>query len=422
MIFLVTTSQHLLLLDVNSKTVHRIHSGKGLYYGLCLHDGRIVAACRNRLPSKDDMGRELERGSLLFLNHQLQVEEEISPPFPLRDLHGIASVDGSIWVTCSFDNLIAIYDTASRSWRKWYPSPDSSERDRDVHHFNTITRRGDDLVLVAHNWGQSQAFFYKYPSLELDSVRPLGVQAHNLFLADNSLATCSSAQGLLVSESGWRFRTGGFPRGIATAGDFTLVGLSRTATRNERSDLDAVIRVFDRDWGFLTDYVLHAVGMVLDILPLDLECAPLANFDHWSDVQVYEGEYNSGDPGNTYVPGADELSGEWHAPETGYSWSAAQDAGLAVIINPGERELVVETFSNYPGSYFAEVCLDQTVLGRLDYPHAGAASARFALNEHSSGPVRLSFHVPWLWQPADQVANSTDRRWLGLAVRSVRVL
>jgi len=422
MLFLVTTSQHLLLLDVNNRTVHRVQSGRGLYYGLCLHEGRIVAACRNRLPSKDDMGRELERGSILFFNHQLEMEAEVSPPFPLRDLHGIASVDGSVWITCSFDNLIAIFDTVSQSWRKWYPSPDSSERDRDVHHFNTIARRGDRLVLLAHNWGQSQAFFYKYPSLELESVRPLGVQAHNLFLAEDSLATCSSAQGLLVAESGWQLRTGGFPRGIATDGDFKLVGLSRTATRDERSNLDAVIRVFDRDWRFLTDYLLCRVGMVLDILPLDLESAPLANLDQWSDVQVYDGEYNPGDPGNIYVPEADGIAGEWHAPEAGYSWSAAQDAGLAIIINPGERDLVVDTFSNYPGTYFVEVRLEQTVLGKLEYPRPGPASTTFALNEHVAGPVRLSFHVPWLWQPADQVANSTDRRWLGVAVRSVRVL
>src|ERR1700719_2468193 len=106
MLFLVSTSQHLLLIDTASRTVRRIHSGRGLYYGLCAHQGRIVAACRNRLPSNDDSGRELERGSILFFNHQLEVEEEVSSLFPLRDLHGIASVDGSVWVTCSFDNLV----------------------------------------------------------------------------------------------------------------------------------------------------------------------------------------------------------------------------------------------------------------------------------------------------------------------------
>jgi hypothetical protein len=200
------------------------------------------------------------------------------------------------------------------------------------------------------------------------------------------------------------------------------VGLSRNSVRDERSNLDAVIRVFDRDWGFLTDYVLHAVGMVLDILPLDFECATLANFDLWSDVQIHEGEYNSEDPGNIYVPGAGEVSGEWSAPEAGYSWSAAQDAGLEVIINPGERRVAIETLSNYPGPYTVEVRLDQLLLGKLEYSHPGRASATFTLNGRTPGPARLSFHVPWLWQPANQIPNSTDQRWLGIAVCSVRIM
>jgi hypothetical protein len=421
--FLVTTSQHLLLLDADSRIVRRIHSGSGLYYGLCLHQGRIVAACRNRLPSKDDSGRKLERGSILFFNHRLEVEEEVSPPFPLRDLHGIASLDGSVWVTCSFDNLVAIFDTGSRSWRKWYPSPDPPEGDRDVHHFNTVAKIEDHLVLLAHNWGPSHAFFYRYPSLTLDSIRPLGVQAHNLFFVNDSLATCSSAQGVLAAESGWRLRTGGFPRGFAHAGDLTLVGLSRTATRDERSNLDAVIRVFDPGWRFMTDYVLGGVGMVLDLLPVYLQNAALSNFDPWPQVQIYDREYNLGDPGNIYVPGTDsDVESEWHAPEAGHSWTAAQDAGLAVIINPGERNIVVEASSSYPGPYVVEVRLDQSLLGKLEYSHPGPASATFALNDRPPGPARLSFRVPWLWQPAGQIPDSMDRRWLGIAICSVRIL
>ena len=300
MLFLVSTSQHILLLNTDRRTVQRIHSGRGLYYGLCLHQGRIVAGCRNRLPLEDDSGRPLERGSLVFLNHRLEVEAEANSPFPLRDLHGIASMDGSIWVACSFDNLVAIYDPAAQSWVKWYPSPDPAERDRDVHHFNTIAKIRHHLVLLAHNWGLSQAHFYSYPSLVLESIRPLGVQAHNLFFVNDSLATCSSAEGVLLAESGWRLRTGGFPRGFASAQDLIVVGLSQNAVRRERSNLDAVVRIFDPNWRFIMDYVLCGVGMVLDLLPLNLDAANLANFDPWPHVQVHDREYDLEEPGSTY--------------------------------------------------------------------------------------------------------------------------
>jgi hypothetical protein len=147
---------------------------------------------------------------------------------------------------------------------------------------------GDHLVLLAHNWGPSRVFFYRYPSLELDHVRSLGSQAHNLFSVNNSLATCSSAEGLLVSESGWQLRTGEFPRGLASSGNLFLVGLSQNAVRDERSTADGVVRVYDCTWRFIADYVLYGVGMVLDLLPLYLRDTTLANFDLWPHTKVCE--------------------------------------------------------------------------------------------------------------------------------------
>jgi len=277
--FLVATSQHILLLDIGREMVYRIHSGNGLYYGLCLHHGRVVAGCRNRLPSEDDSDRANERGSLVFFDEQFGVEREVLPPFPLRDLHGIASLEDRIWITCSFDNFVAIFDPATETWSKWYPPLDAPVRDKDVNHFNTIIKIGDQVGLLAHNWGPSQILFFRYPLLELDSVRPLGVQAHNIFWIDGSLATCSSAEGCLLAESGWQLRTGGFPRGFAAGDRRRLVGISLNASREYRNAADGIIRVFDEDWRFQADYVLRGVGMILDILPYccnipakDLEC------------------------------------------------------------------------------------------------------------------------------------------------------
>jgi len=425
MTFLISTSQHILLLETSQNTAYRVHSGNGLYYGLCLHRGRVIAGCRNRLPCSDNSQRAEERGSLLFFDARLHVEAELQPPFPLRDLHGLALIDERVWVTCSFDNLVAIFDPATESWNRWYPSPDPLARDRDVHHFNTIAKIGDCIALLAHNWGPSLMFFYRYPSLELERVRPLGTQAHNVFAVAGSLATCSSAEGLIVAESGWQLRTGGFPRGFAASEGVTLVGLSRSASRDERAGADGVIRVFDDGWRFQTDYVLRGVGMILDILPISLDKGLLHGLDPWPYVQIHQGQYNPEDPGDSFFPGqpGDEAGGwwEWHKAEDTHRWTAACNAGMTVIINPGENLLAVEAMSGFPGRYGVEVCLEGIPLGRMEFSTAGVATATFALKEHAPGPARLSFHVPQLWKPADQIAGNGDLRSLGIAVLSVRL-
>jgi len=285
--FLVSTSQHILLVDTYEQAVYLIHSGKGLYYGLCLHDSRVVAACRNRLPGADDGERMNERGSLLFFDEGLSIKTEVLAPFPLRDLHGIASLDYRVWVTCAFDNFVAIFDPATEDWQKWYPDP--LARDRDVHHFNTIAEFGGQVGLLAHNWGESQIFFFNYPSLDLDVVRPLGVQAHNIFWIDSCLATCSSAEGRLVAESGWEVRTGGFPRGFAAADGIQLVGISLNVPRESRNVADGLVRVFDINWQFQADYLLQGVGMILDILPVRTNARALGP-KRWSRCEIHEDE------------------------------------------------------------------------------------------------------------------------------------
>jgi len=417
--FLVSTSQHILLIDTNHEAVYHVHSGKGLYYGLASHRGRLIAACRNRQPSPDDSEREGERGSLLVFDEQLRFEKEVQPPFPLRDLHGMASIDNRIWATCAFENLVAVFEPETLNWRKWYPAADPSALDRDVYHFNTIEKIGKQLVLLAHNWGKSHVRFYDYPSLELDSIRPLGLQAHNLFLVDGSITTCSSAEGMLVSDSGWRLRTGSFPRGYAADSQLKVVGLSRNTTRDQRSAADGVVRIFDEAWRFETDYVLRGAGMILDILPFPVDDGALRVLDRWTRLSIGDGDseqgYTPGDP--RHSPTNDWL--EWHEGEGKHRWTAARHAGMDVIVNPGEHFMTVRALSGLPSHYFADVCLSQRVLGRLEFPQAGVTSATFSLEGCQSGPARLCFRVPHLWKPAEHIPGNHDPRSLGVGVCSV---
>jgi hypothetical protein len=268
--FLVSTTRYLLAVDADTGLVAHVHSGKGLYFGLTESpDGLVYVACRNATEGPENESvRAAERGTILVLNRDLEIVGELHAPFPLRDVHGIACFDNRLWVTCSFDNLVAIYDLSTRQWSQWYPAPNPAERGRDVHHFNTLRFEHNKLCLVAHCFGPSQLWFYDYPSLQLQSVLPLGNMAHDVIQFKGAIATCSSAEGCIVNACGQKLSTGGFPRGVGLTVAGNLVGISLHAPRAERSDKDAVLKWYSPDWHFRADYELPGAGMVLDILPL----------------------------------------------------------------------------------------------------------------------------------------------------------
>lgn len=268
--FLVSTTHYLLAVDAEAGSVSHVHSGKGLYFGLTeTPDSFIYAACRNATEGPENESiRATERGTILVLNRKLQVVGELYAPFPLRDVHGIACFDNQLWVTCSFDNMVAIYDLSANRWSQWYPAPNPADRGRDVHHFNTIRFINNKLCLIAHCFGPSQLWFYEYPSLQLHNMLPLGNMAHDVIEFQGALATCSSADGCIVNACGQQLITGGFPRGVGSTAAGNLVGVSIHAPRAERSEKDAILKWYSPDWHFRTEFLLQGAGMVLDILPL----------------------------------------------------------------------------------------------------------------------------------------------------------
>ena len=165
--------------------------------------------------------------------------------------------------------------------------------------------------------------------------------------------------------------------------------------------------------------------MILDILPVSTNSASLSSVEPWAHMETYDGQYNPGDPGDCYFPGqqCDKAASwlEWHAAEGGHRWTAACDAGMAVVINPGEHFLTVQAMSGFPGYYVADVCLDGTCIGQLEFLTAGVTTVTFPVKGRAAGPARLSFRVPSLWQPASRLAGSQDTRHLGIAVCSVRL-
>jgi len=427
--FLVSTTHHLLAVDPESRRLWRIHSGGGLYFGLAPGmDGKVYVARRNSVVGPESHeARSSEKGSILVLDRALAPCDELQSPFALRDVHGIACFEDRLWVTCSFDNMVAIYDLKSRDWRQWYPSPNLADRDRDIHHFNTVRFIGGKIYLIAHNFGPSFLLSYQYPSLQLDATWSLGVTSHDLFYLRDVFATCSSGEGSIVNTAGYRLRTGNFPRGLAATPEGNLLGISLIAKREERSRQHGILRWYTADWHFKTDFVLPRVGMILDILPLTEGEYDLESLEPWTHAEITAGDYNLPAPGNVYRPNSFSAPNnanalQWHASEDTHCWSAACDATFPIVVNPGETRLCLEVSSANPGPYSGELWLDGQHLGTVTFHHPGIQKLEFDIHSVRRGAVPLSIRVPHLWQPAAVIPGSTDERLLGLAVHSVRLL
>ncbi|MGH9665673.1 MAG: hypothetical protein ACRD9L_14710, partial [Bryobacteraceae bacterium] len=323
-------------------------------------------------------------------------------------------------MTCSYDNMVAIYDLAGRDWSRWYPAPNPAHRDRDVHHFNTIRFIGGRVCLLAHHFGPSELLYYDYPSMQLESAVPFGHMSHDLFVFEDAMATCSSGNGWILNRRGERLRTGNFPRGVATAPDGNLLGISMHGPRDERQLQDGVLRWYASDWRFKADFVLPRAGMVFDVLDIGEPGRRWDSVELWSHAEITQREYNRLAPGNLYGPNSYASSTrsadlEWHATEETHRWTAARDAAVSILINPGETRLSVIVSSANPNSYDGEIFLDENCLGTVVFSGPGVQRHEFCVPPDLTGSASLRFRVPYLWKPADLIQGSTDERLVGLA-------
>ena len=272
MSLILTTSHSILTLDPATGTTHRRRHGEGLYYGLArTPSGQLLTAARGRqvsAPTPPDQ----ETGAILILTPDWRLETAWRPPFPLRDLHEIAWHHDALWATCSHDDLIAIR-RPDGTWQRWWPlgqPPDGSPPDR--FHFNSLLFEDDQVWVLAHQRGPSRLLAFPIEAaLAGHTVPPtrdieLGLQAHNIWRLDGNLCTCSSAEGALVSETGWRLEVGGFTRGIARIPGGWAVGVSELAERRERDLTTGQVVFFDQAWRETGRIALPGEGLVLDLL------------------------------------------------------------------------------------------------------------------------------------------------------------
>jgi hypothetical protein len=184
----------------------------------------------------------------------------------LRDMHEIMWHDGRLWITCSYDNMVAILHVATGQWEDWYPLGITSSPPLDVNHLNSLAVFDSTLYVIAHNFGASELLAFECASRALRSRVPFGVQSHNIRADDaGKLMTCSSAEGTIIDADGWRLDVGGFTRGLWLDADAHYVGISELVERQQRDLSDGRIAVYDRGWRLLRTFTLHREGLVLDI-------------------------------------------------------------------------------------------------------------------------------------------------------------
>jgi len=261
---LVTTSKSILVIDADNGRTEIKDTGKGLYYGIAYNKKKLFIAARRSTDCFDYLDKlHQERGEILVFDSQLKLINTISAPFPLKDMHQILYFDDKLWVTCTYDNMVAIYDF--KQWQRWYPSGNITERGKDIHHFNSLYYDGNDLYVLAHNFGPSQIWRFSYPDLHLKETLAIGHQAHNIWRADNELYVCDSQNGMVVGDKGTRQSIGGFSRGSVVTDQRIYIGSSDIAERVERHEVNSRILVFDRKWKQKDEWVIRGHGQILDI-------------------------------------------------------------------------------------------------------------------------------------------------------------
>jgi hypothetical protein len=259
----VTTSHSFLELDTATASFRTLHSGKGLYYGIAQSPQHMFLACRNRSVSSG-IPVEEERGEIAVFDPAGPSIAFQTAPFPLRDMHEIAWHNDRLWITCPHDNVVVIWD--GETWERWHPLPDDHHAEGDIHHYNSFLFLDYGFWLVAHNHGDSEVLFFSLPERRLQRQITLGRIAHNIWEEDGQLFTCSSAEGDVVGDRGFRFKIGGFPRGYAQdESGMRFVGINEYAERAKRDATSAKIVMFDRKWCEVETFHLPDQGMILDI-------------------------------------------------------------------------------------------------------------------------------------------------------------
>jgi hypothetical protein len=282
---LVTTPHFILECDLESGRTEVLDSGAGEYYGLTWSpDGTRLALSTSGV---DNAGLESLES---YVNSELGclvVGGEPSWPF-LSVPHQIEWVDDdAILATNTGRNALARYNAGDGSivlhrycdslWDR------VTAAGREGMHLNSVTRRGERVYLVAHNFDKgSSVLELAWPSLAKVAEHPIArTGVHNFWAesADHWLVCASNEGELADARTGktvWSNARQGYTRGLAAHGDTVVVGHSeRTGSRHLRTASETGVWLLDRStWRTIEFLPLGYFGGVHEVRIYDVpdEC------------------------------------------------------------------------------------------------------------------------------------------------------
>jgi hypothetical protein len=417
---IASTSKYIVAIDPYSAAVRVIDGFRGIYYGIawCPDRRKLFCCTRNSVTGPTNkLDREHERGSILVFDEKLVFIKEIVPPFPLRDLHSMCIVWDKLYMACSFDNMIAIYDLNEEVWSQWYPHPDPRNRNADINHINSIAFEQDCFQIVAHNWGVSQIMKFDHYHHLIESC-VLGKMAHDSWLDGSYMCTLSSGEGLVRSQKRILVRTNGFPRGFCRVDSRYAVGISAPSTPSERLLETGFIRIYSKDWEIYSEIVLPSVGMVNqlisvpDILDAVSELVPLRPI-------IYNDAEEKFDPNYYYLGksgfNVDLAALGWHERELSGCWTASKRAHITVIITSKILALEISV-AGFQGGVI-ELMFDDIVLGEICIESETSSACFLIPIGCSPGEHTVGVKTERLVKP-----DNGDQRLIGAFVHYIRLI
>jgi len=410
---IVTTSHSVILFDAELRNSTKIHYGSGLYYGIAELNEYIYIACRNNLNCYDN---DKENCQLIVFDRAFKEVKRISPSFEFGDVHGILTINNEIWCTSTADNSIAIWNSESNIWRKWYPL---SERGQDINHFNTIVKLCKNRIgLVAHNKGDSVLYTFDLEPLQLLETKALGVHAHNFWLDNNhNVFTCSSALGYLINSNSKIIQIGSFPRGVAYNGRHYLVGVSELSSREKRNETNGYIRIYDKDWLHMYDIILPEEGMVLDILPLKNK---VLNIKSNSILQTIESvkldvRYLGSEQADFWLNNS-----EWSEPEE-YRWTISKKSTVNIAYNHYHKFMEIHGYNEHYINEDIFFSINDEFVGKYKLEKKGKFDVLIKLPKNLCNiNLKLIISVPYLVLYSNKSKN--PERNLGIAIKSIKYI
>ena len=305
---LVTTFSNLLEVSLSEefrlKNVKVIDAGRGVYFGMTKYFGGYFVVARGACGNDE----ESDVNGILTLDGDRRIVGEWCSRW-FDDLHQIRWHEDLLFVVngaCpelvlvrppdpttdeSEPTLVHQY-ALSKIVPKDLRHSAPAQHPYDQYHFNSVHVSGDEVWILAHNWGFG-AFAVRFGltdllngHLELKECRQnLGIQSHDVFdIRQNRSATpdaldvLSSGENCMVRSDAYGssprkvvdldFNGGGFPRGLAVGQSEYIVGLGvQSDTREERKTGRSEIRVIDRpSLQTLTSINLGNFGNICDVL------------------------------------------------------------------------------------------------------------------------------------------------------------